>query len=334
MKEIDIKKIIQKEIAPLLIGLRNDLADNQKALENISEEVKKKSVLEYELEVDDLNYKGEKGDTPIKDIDYPSHDSIFSYIKENLPKKAKDLFTDIDIKNIAIEATKLIDKPEDGINGTDGVNGKDVDYTLVKELIKLKENAIKKEIDKLTIEIYKELKKDKTLSATEIRDSLESLKGSQRLDAKAIKGLEKYVQTFISTQTGGGGGSQNLQQVTDIGATTTNSITANALTSEYDLTAGFLDTGGITTPTGGATSTPVGPYYPAKGNYNYRVYSFKTVNNQKIYSSTYLPVTYTDPYGNVRMDSFLATPVSGTGYSGIASYTRYTIYAYENVSGT
>lgn len=71
-----------------------------------------------------------------------------------------------------------------------------------------------------------------------IRDSLELLKDENRLDISAIKGLDDYDEVsrmarepkeIIKKYLGTGGGAKSLQEVTDIGATTTNKITVPAV---------------------------------------------------------------------------------------------------------
>lgn len=223
--EKDLKQIIKNEIAPLLIGIRNDLEDNKKATQELSEEVKKKSNLEYELEVDDQYYKGKDGETPQQDIDYPSKETVLQFIKDNLPKKGKEYFTKKDIKDIMSDVFALIPSKEE-LKGKDGDNGQ-IDYSVVESLalplIDKKYKAFKKDIEFVTKEVFKAIEDNKIpeLSADKIRNKLESLKGNSRLDAKAIKGLEKYMTTFIATSSGGGGGIDLSNYVPYTGATTT-----------------------------------------------------------------------------------------------------------------
>lgn len=257
----DLKQIIKKEIAPLLIGIRNDLEENKKGIEILAEEVKKKSNLEYELEVDDSDYKGQDGYTPQSDVDYPSEQTVFNFIKDNLPKRGKDYFTESDIKDIIKEVFALMPSKEE-LKGRDG----QIDYSVVERLalplISAKHKEIKKYIDEVTNKILIAIDEDRIpeLSADQIRNKLESLKGNARLDAKAIKGLEKFVGVLVA-QGGGGGGlsrvatdasltgdgtpsnplsvvnspeTQNLQAVTDIGNTTTNDIGVNGI--QFDTT--------------------------------------------------------------------------------------------------
>jgi hypothetical protein len=233
--EKDLKQIIKNEIAPLLIGIRNDLEDNRKATLELGEEVKKKSNLEYELEVDDLDYKGQDGYNPVPDKDYPSEKTVFNFIKDNLPQKGKDYFTNKDIKDIIKEVFLLMPNKEE-LKGRDG----QIDYSVVESLaipiIDKKYKAFKKDLDFVTKEVFKaiEEKKIPELTASKIRDRLESLSGNDRLSAKAIKGLEKFVGVIVGQSAGGGGFIPTLQQVTDNGSTTTNTITSPA----------FVTTGG------------------------------------------------------------------------------------------
>lgn len=189
----EIKKIIKKELAPLLIGIRNDLEDYGK--KNVT--IKKNFYLEGK-EVKIKGIKGKNGYTPKKDIDYPSKETLFDFVKENLPKKGKDYFTDEDIKDI-VSKVKLLLPTKEELKGNDGV----VDYSLVKEICIPIINSYNKKKD---ITQIKEIIRQKELSPEDIRNKLESLNGNSRLDAKSIKGLENYLKTFIATSSGGGGG--------------------------------------------------------------------------------------------------------------------------------
>jgi hypothetical protein len=223
--ENDLKKIIQKELKPLLIGIRNDLEDFGK--KNVY--VKSNFVLEGK-NIEVQTKKGNDGYTPKPDKDYPSEKTVFDFIKDNLPVKGKDYFNEKDIKDIVSSVYALMPTKQE-LKGKDGDNGQ-VDYSVVESLalplIQSKYKDIKKEIDALSANLVKALEDSKIpeISADKIRNKLESLQGNARLDAKAIKGLETYFSTFIATSSGGGGGSstggsQNLQQVTDNGAITT-----------------------------------------------------------------------------------------------------------------
>lgn len=193
-----IKDIIKKEITPLLIGIRNDF--DEKTHKPLTQEVK--GVLLKGKKGD----KGDNGVTPIKDKDYPSNETIFNFIKENLPQKGKDYFTDNDIQDIVYQVKDLIPVPKDGKDGI-------VDYNKVKDLvlplISARSAELEQKMSDTLNNVYESIKKAKQaeLTADQIRNKLESLNGNARLDAKAIKGLENYLTTFIATSSGGGGGS-------------------------------------------------------------------------------------------------------------------------------
>jgi hypothetical protein len=232
--EKDLKQIIKKEIAPLLIGIRNDLEDNRKATQELSEEVKKKSNLEYDLEISESELekalKGQDGTTLVADVDYPSEETVFNFIKDNLPKRGKEYFTDSDIKDIIQEVFDLMPTKEE-LKGEKG-DTLQIDYSIVESLalplIDKKYKAFKKDLEFITKEVFKAIdeKKIPELNARQIRDKLEGLSGNDRLSAKAIKGLEKFVGVIVGQSGGGGGFIPTLQQVTDKGTTTTNTITA------------------------------------------------------------------------------------------------------------
>lgn len=166
----DIKKIIKNEIAPLLIGIRNDLEDNKKATQELSEEVKKKSTLEYTLEVDDLNYKGDKGDSP-------TDQQLLELIIPLIPKKGKDFFTNKDIKDVVADVYKLLPSKAE-LKGKDGV----IDYSLVSTLaspiIEKKYKDLKKEIKDVSDELFETISKatNPKVTATQIREELKKIK--------------------------------------------------------------------------------------------------------------------------------------------------------------
>lgn len=155
----------------MLIGIRNDLdSKTQKPLIDKVEGVLLRG------------RKGEDGYTPIADKDYPSEKTVFAFIKDNLPKKGKDYFTDSDIKDILSDVFKLIPSKEE-LKGEKGNNGT-VDYSIVESLasplIENKYNQIKKYIDDITDRTIKAIEDSKIpeLSPEKIRNKLESLKGN------------------------------------------------------------------------------------------------------------------------------------------------------------
>jgi hypothetical protein len=227
MDKQEFKKLIKKEIAPLLIGIRNDIDDKTK-----------RPLID---KVEGVLLRGKKGDdgyTPIADKDYPSEQTVFQFIKDNLPKKGKDYFTDADIKDIVSSVFNLMPSKEE-LKGEDGKNGQ-VDYSVVEKLalplIENKYKAFKKDLNYVTDRVFKAIEENKIpeLSARQIRDKLEGLSGNDRLSAKAIKGLEKFVGVIVGQSAGGGGFIPTLQQVTEKGSTTDRSIEAQS----------FITTGG------------------------------------------------------------------------------------------
>jgi hypothetical protein len=229
MDKKEIQEFIKNEISPLLIGIRNDIESQTES--------------NGDTDIETITIKAEDGYTPLPDVDYPSKKTIFNFIKENLPKKGKEYFTDSDIKEIVKEVLVLIPKPKNGLNGEKGKDGV-VDYSIIKDvttpIIEGKYKELNTHINGVSKELLSKIAESKTpeLTPTKIRNKLESLTGNDRLDAKAIKGLEKFMGTFIATSSGGGGGggtggSQNLQQVTDIGAYTSLTIEAGGFKSQY-----------------------------------------------------------------------------------------------------
>jgi hypothetical protein len=209
MDKKEIKQLIKNEITPLLIGIRNDL-----------DEYRSKFFYE-DSEIAGVLIKGEKGEngvTPVSDKDYPSEETVFNFIKENLPKRGKDYFTNSDIKDIVQQVSKLIPKPQDG---KDGVVDYEVVKNLAKPIIEGKYKELKGYVKDMSDAILEKIENSKKpeLTASQIRNKLESLTGKDRLDAKAIKGLEKFMSTFIATS-GGGGGSGGSQTTSPAGSNT------------------------------------------------------------------------------------------------------------------
>lgn len=241
MDKKDIKKIIQKEIVPYLVGLRNEIADKPKDFLG-------------ENEIKGVIFRGEPGkdgETPQPDVHYPSEKTVFQFIKDNLPKRGREYWTEKDIKDTVEQVLSLMPS-KDELRGKDG-NNAEVDYSLVKELttplISAKYKELKAYVDDMTDRLLKAVNDTKKpeLTAEAIRTKLESLKGNARLDAKAIKGLEKYMSTFIATSGGGGGGaSSGSGTETD----TLSTVTARgASTSTLSTFSGGLNTTAITANT-------------------------------------------------------------------------------------
>lgn len=201
------KEALKNEVSPLLIGLRNDIKQTNSALviisdaiiksgqipiattdelkntnallREIAEESKKKDSEDWTFEVSTqlaAKIKGEKGDDG-KTIKGPRGLRGLAGKNGKTPKIGVDYLTRSEIKQI-IESVR----PKKGVDYRDGIDG----ITTIKKV---------------------EVK----LSATGIRNLLESLKGKQRLKMSAIGGLEEILNELASRGGGGGiGGSGNI----------------------------------------------------------------------------------------------------------------------------
>lgn len=207
-KEIQqyLKEALKSEIAPLLIGLRNDIQESNKK----------------PVKVQFTNADGQPQDikAPKKGEDYFTADECEKWLKQVTPKKGQDYFTAKEIEDFKIELT-----PRKGVDYfTDhekksflslATPRKGVDYFTDDEIALFKSSIMPiKGID--YTDGYTPVKgidyndgKDGTLITPEqIRDALESLRGSLRLDAKAIKNLPQGMQPLGA---GGVGGSTSTR---------------------------------------------------------------------------------------------------------------------------
>ena len=131
------------------------------------------------------------------------------------------------------------DKGEQGIQGVKGEQGDTPDTLEVAlEASKLAQVELKKEIPTIP-QITQEVRKQVPTFNKEIRDGLELLNGSDRLQRTAIDGLDDYEEISklarepkVINKTvvkGGGGGFNTLETITNNGSTTTNTITVGGL---------------------------------------------------------------------------------------------------------
>lgn len=195
-----IKELIKKEIVPYLVEIRQEISGRPK------------DFLE-ENEIKGVIFRGERGKdgaTPVADVDYHSKKTIEQIIMKSLPKKGKEYFTQADIDSmVGTIMAKLPSKEE--LKGEDGISPT-INYSHIQELVlplvKNNLSSLRKEVNGTFEQIFMRIKenKQKPMSPEEIRNALESLKGSARMDAKAIKGLEKYITTIISSTGGSGAG--------------------------------------------------------------------------------------------------------------------------------
>ena len=135
--------------------------------------------------------RGEDGYTPIKGKDYYTPEEIKEIKKEVTPIKGKDYFDG-----------------KDGKNGRDGKNGKDG----ARGLRGLSGRDGK---DGRNGKDGKDGKDGSPDTPYEIRDKLSSLKGNERLDAKAIKNLAREIGSVTFTGMGGGTSQTVTEHIAD-----------------------------------------------------------------------------------------------------------------------
>lgn len=200
------------------------------------------AILEYLIEIEDRldneipsikdvisRVKGDKGDVPIKGKDYADGYTPKKGIDYDDGKPGKDFVpTDSDLARIAAKVKipvqdRIIEKRTE---------------TIIKELPVIKE-TIKETITN-------------NLSPQEIRDSLESLQEDDRLDAKAIKGIEEYLKELnpgngpmLHTPSIG-----NLPDVSTVGIQTNQILVWNGISFvPGDQTGGGSGSTAVETPT-------------------------------------------------------------------------------------
>lgn len=236
-----IKDALKNEVNPLLIGLRNELKGTNALLEKLQKEG---SVNHHHInlkvngkELPEITVKD--GYTPQFGIDYFTDDHIASFVKASTPVKGTDYFTAKEVKDFIKKSTPKKNKDYfDGENGYTPVKG--VDYFTKKEVKDfLKLVTPKKGKDYFDGKIGPKGadglngKNGTEISAQEIRNKLESLKGKDRLKIKAIAGLEEILTVLSNLSSGSGaypadsGASLSPTGVTP-GSYTSANITVNA----------------------------------------------------------------------------------------------------------
>ena len=135
--------------------------------------------------------RGEDGYTPIKGKDYYTPEEVKEIKKEVTPVKGKDYFDGKDGKN-----------GRDGKDGKDGARG-------------LRGLSGKDGKDGRNGKDGKDGKDGSPDTPYEIRDKLSSLKGNERLDAKAIKNLAKEMGSVTFTGMGGGTSQTVTEHIAD-----------------------------------------------------------------------------------------------------------------------
>ena len=153
-----------------------------------AEEVKK----EIEKSLEKIKGKdGEDGYTPVKGKDYYTPEEVKEIKKEVTPVKGKDYFDGKDGKN-----------GRDGKDGKDGARG-------------LRGLSGKDGKDGRNGKDGKDGKDGSPDTPYEIRDKLSSLKGNERLDAKAIKNLAREIGSVTFTGMGGGTSQTVTEHIAD-----------------------------------------------------------------------------------------------------------------------
>lgn len=88
---------------------------------------------------------------------------------------------------------------KNGLNGTNGKDGKDADPVRTAELAsKMAQDALK-----YSIPTIPQIKAELSITGEKIRDNLEDLQGDERLDKKAIRGLEDLEKKINDNKNGG-----------------------------------------------------------------------------------------------------------------------------------
>lgn len=189
-----LKDVLKNEIAPLLIGIRNDIKDNKATKGG-------PVVLQLSHNGKELpEIKMQDGKTPVKGKDYFTAKEIERFLKAVTPKKGKDYFTKKEIREIAKIAKPILNKDYFIEDGKTPVKGKD--YFTEKEITDflLKVTPIKgvHYKDGAPGEPGKPGRDGTAISAIEVRDKLESLTGRDRLSMRAIRGLEEELKNLGS----------------------------------------------------------------------------------------------------------------------------------------
>jgi hypothetical protein len=246
-----LKQVIQNEIAPLLIGLRNEIKDI-----GVAYEKGQSTPVSFSFTPEAIQeMKHHDGKTPERGVDYFNEKDIATFTKASTPVKGKDYFTKKEITALKSDIKKEIKpvKNKDYFDGLTPVKGKD--YFTKAEI---------KEFLALTTPVKGVHYKDgipgapgkkgtdgTQISAVDIRNKLESLKGTERLSISAIKGLTERLDGLSigngmsATSDAGTGGIDNITGLIQAGTNVT--ITGSGTTaSPYVISA----TGG-----GGGSST-------------------------------------------------------------------------------
>jgi hypothetical protein len=216
MEKADIKQLIGNEVAPYLIGLRNEIKGSNALLSAIGEGLQKIDEWEEEnaraaktrfFNNNELKQMKDYVATlvPRKGVDYFTADDTKFFLDAVTPKKGLHYFTDEEVDDFVSRVTPIKGKDYfDGENGRTPIKG--IDYFTEDDVQQLLKAATPvKGIhynDGAPGAPGKKGKDGTEISAEDIRNKLESLKGTARLSYKAIKGLKEYISE-VSAQTKG-----------------------------------------------------------------------------------------------------------------------------------
>lgn len=200
----ELRAALKSELSPILLAIKQRVAEGNDLLTVVAASKGLQLIIDGEAKNMPI-LKGDKGDdgkTPVLGKDYFTSEDVAAIIKAATPVKGKD-YSD----------------GEPGAPGDDGKTPKKgKDYYTAAEVAAFKRTVTPiAGVDYFTTKdkaaLIKEaaaavsIPKAAPQSPTELRDALESLKGTQRLSAKAIKGLAELIQSLMPMSSFAGGGS-------------------------------------------------------------------------------------------------------------------------------
>lgn len=268
-----------------------DYLDNR--LGNIQEELKKKLENELVLEIDREELKGEDGYTPVKGVDYFDGKDGKNYILTNIDKKQIAKSITVPVVEKIIEKTEVI--KEQPIEIIKEVALKDTGEEVIHKINEDETSFIKKE----KIEDFEKTEQGILDRAVSIVDNRTSFLINK------VSNLSEKVDKIPTVET------QDLQEVTDLGSTTTNTITANA----------FIGDGSGLTGLPAPDLSGVVPYTGATGNVNLgsNVITAQQFSGRNFGTSNTVTGFSAFAFGNNNIASALLTFALGIGNTATAT---------------
>jgi hypothetical protein len=193
----------------------------------LQEELKKKLESELVLEIDREELKGADGYTPVKGVDYFDGKDGKNYILTNLDKKKIAKEIEVPVVEKIVERTEVIRETPIVTEITKEVENKDTGEQIITKINEDETSLIKKEKIEGLDETFKTNTEDLLNRAVSIVDNRTSF-----LINKVSK-LSEDVANINPVET------QDLQAVTDLGSTTTNSITAQGFIGDGSQLSGI-----------------------------------------------------------------------------------------------